>query len=351
MIILVAVFQLFISVAFAENPEQTQQRMKIAFYAEFLKLEELQKKEVVDLLEKYQLKLYIATSQEMLSSLAPILKEYQNRGIEFSLWPVLSEEDGYWVQERNLRKFSQFLDRIFEWAKENRIEVKEILVDLEPKQLKELAKKKGTSGDFLRWARKTAKENIDKRRFEKSKEICREIIEKIHSHQARATVTLSNFALEEIGFSGSTAAQDFLEAPVFGLPWDRIDFQCYNSHILERSSFSHQDLTRTLYSLTVRAKKYYPGDLSFSVGLLDPEGFSSQELLIDIEAVLAGGVSKVNVYSLDGLLKFPEPEKEIQKIFQAKPKRPKLTLGAAWFIFWRKVGWFYLRGRQFLRNL
>jgi len=343
------ILQGFLGTFKGEGTER-EKKLEISFYAEFLPAQELLKKEVMELLDKYQIHLYIAISEEKMAALTPVLKEYQRRNIEYSLWPVMSKEDGYWVQERNLKKFSQFLDRIFEWAKENKIEIREVLIDFEPKQFFELVDVENF-GDFLFWARKTARENIGKSKFEQSKQVVRqEIIEKIRSRGIKVTATFSNFGLEEIkGFS--TAAQDFLEAPVFGLPWDRIDFQCYNFPILARSSFTHPDLARVLYSLTERARKYCHTEISFSVGLLSPQEFSSEEVIVDIGAVLAAGVYRVNIYSLDGLLEFTEPEKEIERILQARPEKPPLTIGATWLIFLRKMGWFYLRSLQFLKNL
>jgi hypothetical protein len=161
--------------------------------------------------------------------------------------------------------------------------------------------------------------------------------------------TTLNFVLEEVGNPQVNAFQDFLEAPVFGLNWDVIDFQYYTSKMVGFKllfwRISYRDLNRALYSLAKRAKTHLSCEISFSLGIFYPKS-EIKYLISDIEAVLGAGIEKIAIYSLDGILQFNEPERVLRKIFQAKPKIPRLTFGSSLFIGSRKLAWVLLRVKQ-----
>jgi len=321
---------------------------EFTFYTEFLDYKKLTQSEVIELLKKYEIKLCIATDEKRLPRLIPLLKKYQNEKIEFSIWPLLTEEDGYWPSERNVKELNLLLDKIFKMASENDIKIKEIVIDLEPPQLYNLSSPKSTAG-ILSWAKQVANQNLNRKRFKKSLIDYQGIIEKIHQHRAQATVTTLNFILEEVGTPRVNAFQDFLEAPVFGLDWNVIDFQYYTSKMVGFKLFfwriSYRDLNRTLYSLAKRAQAHLSCEISFSVGIFYPKS-EIKYLISDIEALLAAGIEKIAIYSFDGILQFEEPETVLEKIFQAKPKIPPLTLGSSLFIESRKLAWLLLRLKQ-----
>jgi hypothetical protein len=322
---------------------------EFTFYTEFLDYQRLAQPEVIELLKKYEIKLCIATDEEKLLQLIPLLKKYQRENIEFSIWPLLAKEDGYWPSERNVNKLDLLLDKIFKMAYENDIKIKEIVIDLEPPQLYNLSSSPMSASGILAWAKQVANQNLNRKKFKKSLIEYQKIIEKIHQHKARAVATTLNFVLEEVGNPQVNAFQDFLEAPVFGLNWDVIDFQYYTSKMVGFKilfwRISYRDLNRALYSLAKRAKAHLSCEISFSLGIFYPQS-EIKYLISDIEALLGAGIEKIAVYSLDGILQFDEPEKVLEKIFQAEPKIPPLRLGSSLFIVSRKLAWLLLRFKQ-----
>ncbi len=315
--------------------------MQLAFCAEYLDYQELLKDEVIELIKRYDLKIWLAVGKKKLKKALPLLERFQKEKIEFVFWPVLSLEGDYWPSERNIEEFSLLLDEMLTTFKKEKIRVKEIAVDLEPPRKQLLSSLKDTPPTSWKYVylktKARVKENMNIGRYWQAIRKFNELIEKLHSRKIKVTASCSSdLVLEDLWLLGGNAFQDFQEAPLFKVNWDEINIQFYNSathgylKILSQKAF-----TRTLYDLTNRIKRKLKTKISLGLGILEPEDNAAytsfknpEEILPDIQTALAAGVEEILIYSLDGLLKFKRPNKVLDKLFTQKPKIPPLTFGS-----------------------
>lgn len=334
--------------------------MQLNFWSEFLRYEEIIKKEVLEMLKKHKVGIYLMVDKMKLDRLSEVLKVCKQEGIRIGLWPLLPKEDGYWPSEQNAELVSLFLDEIFKHCQANNVRINEIVLDLEAPMYQIHTLPNKVNREFLIRGTERIKKNMDRLRFGKAEKQFQKVIDKIHLEKAKALVTITDFVLEDLGLITKNAAQDFLEAPVFNLDWDEIILGCYSSVIQSSLKiFSYSDLTYALYQLASKAKKKLGSKASYSLGLIDPTGKSGvdpvpsfktiEKLYPDIQAILSSGMDKVTIYSLEGLLKFPHPEEELEKLLTLTPQTPKFSPGASLYLAGRKISCWLLNLYQFLK--
>ncbi len=334
--------------------------MQLNFWCEFLAYEEIVKKEVLGMLKKYNVGIYLMVDKTKLKNLPKVLKIYEQEEIKIGLWPLLPKEDGYWPSERNVELVSLFLDEIFKHCRANNVRINEIILDLETPIYLMHGPPKGINREVLARGAERIKRNTNKVRFKKAKKQFKKIIDKIHHEGTKAKATVTDFILEDLGLITGNAVQDFQEAPVFGLGWDEIILGCYNSDLKHSLKiFSHSDLTYALYRLANKAQKKLGLKVSYSLGIIDPTGKSGVEpvasfktietLAPDIQVVLAAGIDRATIYNLEGLLKFPHPEQKLEKLLSLTPRIPQFSPGALLYLATRKISCWLLNLYQFLK--
>lgn len=334
--------------------------MQLNFWCEALPYEEILKMEVLEMLKKHKVGIYLMVDKTKLDRLPEVLRIYEQEGIKIGLWPLLAREDGYWPSEQNVELVWSLLNEIFKHCRTNKVKINEVVLDLEAPMYQIHGLPDKINGEILTRGAERIKRNINKIRFEKARKQFQEIIDKIHQKRAKVLVTVTDFVLEDLELITKNAAQDFLEAPVFGLGWDEIILGCYNSVIQSSLKiFSYSDLTYALYCLAKKAKKKLGKNVSYSLGLIDSAGKSGVEpvssfktvdkLFPDIGAVLASGMDKITIYSLDGLLNFLQPEQELKKLLSQTPQTPQFSPGAPIYLATRKISQWLLHLYQSLK--
>ncbi|MFU8802179.1 MAG: hypothetical protein ACNA8W_00080 [Bradymonadaceae bacterium] len=82
-------------------------------WCEHLAFEEARQKEVLDLLLRGPIHPIFAVSHDAdLHELAGLVTDYQKTGLEVGLWPLLSDEDGYWPSEANSTPYFARIDQM-----------------------------------------------------------------------------------------------------------------------------------------------------------------------------------------------------------------------------------------------
>lgn len=309
--------------------------IKIRVWCEFLSPSELSNPRIIELLKKYNVNLQIALPYKSFNaSWIDFLKRYQDKEIEITLWALLSDELGYWPNERNVDEFSRYIEKILECLSKSNIKIPWIAIDLEAPiyQHNSLVKASTLEKPFL--LRKIIKDNKNEKRFRESTLKYKELNKKIHQYGAKTIVASQPLVIEDLSMH-STKLQDIMETPVTVVPWDVISFMIYNSMFVgySRGLFSYSDARYLLYEYSLIAKKFLKEGASVSLGVTDVGKLGNEPfyeepkfLVPDIEAAKSAGISDICIFNLEGILKRGRPEDWFEVILNTPPKKPKPTL-------------------------
>jgi hypothetical protein len=208
--------------------ESVTQDLNIRVWAEFLPFDELVRPEVTGLLKEFNAGLNVAVHHDKSDEdLEKILKTYHQKDVPLTFWVLLSKEDGYFPNERNIDKFRTRLFKLMDWIASRGFKMPDIAVDLEPPLEEMELRRSKKKEDRKRW-RARMKLNVDPVRFEESSAAYRKLNDEIHERGAKTFVAASPTIADDLR-NGNVYTQDLLETPVTSVPWDRISIMWYVS--------------------------------------------------------------------------------------------------------------------------
>ncbi|MGB4682343.1 MAG: hypothetical protein WBH65_07475 [Dethiobacteria bacterium] len=305
--------------------------MKLRVWAEFITPREAADPAVVALLRRYQAHPCLAVPHGKLGEdYARFVRAYGEAGLEPALWPTLSDESGYWPNERNAAEFFQYVRRIFEWADEEKLSIPWLVVDLETPlyQWQEIDGAKGLKK--ARTALRVFRSNRNRERFAEAVQIYRELQAFVNSRGCRTLVPVMPFIELDLR-QQATKLQDYLEAPVTPIPWDVVTVMQYNSLFsgMSKGLLRLKEAPYYLYLLCRNMKEHFGGRAALSVGLTstgklgnEPYYRHPEEMQPDIAAGLAAGIDDIAVFCLEGILKHNRPESWFEMIRGTAPAVP-----------------------------
>ncbi len=308
-----------------------RENMILRAWAEFIPPGELIKPEVLYLLQRYRVNPCIAVSRDNLGEdYAKLMKNYRDAGLEPALWPTMSDEQGYWPNERNCEDFASYVKDIFKWADKEEVKIPWLAVDLEPPyyQHTEISSAEGLQKVGKIWH--IFNSNRNRQRFNRAVETYRNLQDYIKM-QGCQTIVPAIPLLEIDIMKGSVKLQDYLETPLSPVNWDVISFMQYNTVItgMSREFISPGDARWYLYLLCLNMKATLGKRAAVSVGLTstgklgnEPYYQYPEEMLPDIEAALAAGIQDIAIFSLEGILNASNPENWLEVVFGACPRIP-----------------------------
>lgn len=279
-----------------------------------------------------QLNLAIPAERQQLPELKQLLQRAQAAAVPVGAWLLLPDQAGYWPNAENATAFAQLVERFLGWLQQHKLQVAEIIVDMEtPLALSRLMKGQLLRGLQLEWKRWRHPRNHEQ--FWKSVSLFQQLVEQIHQAGLRAQVVTYPLVVHDLK-AGNTAFQEFLQVPVTPIAWDQVSLMTYRSSFEDMlplqlsSGFVYQYLHTACqhFEVPVSAALGVIG----SVGKVAEGGFRDPEqLLADTQAALAAGVCGVQLFSLDGMheLGAPDPWLQIfQRAQQAPAQAPQPTL-------------------------
>ncbi|MGE3973248.1 MAG: hypothetical protein AB7F59_01845 [Bdellovibrionales bacterium] len=289
---------------------------KLAVWSEFLDAEKVERH--FEFLKVHHIDLHLAVRSHEISQpgLFGFIRKAQQQGIEVRPWILLEEEKGYWANVWNAEEFRQTVLYFLTRAKEERVPVKWISIDLEspPRQLKAAAA--CLSHKDIWCASKVFSENQNSFVFWKAHATFQKMIDDVHRldvklHAVTAPMVLHDFA------DGLPQFQFLFGVPVQGLDWDELSFMVYRPEFINLLGPIGSDI---VYEYAKMAKRYVGakaaidlGEIGSSVFPIPVKGFQKpEELISDLRAVREARITEINLYSLDGLSTMPNPDLWIQ---------------------------------------
>lgn len=306
--------------------------MKRRIWCELLPPEELASESTLALLERFALQPIVALppskeTEPMFAALAKL----SHRNIELGIWPLLTDEDGYWPSRHNADRFAARVRELLPRLERSKIRVQTIAFDLEPP---------------LEVTRKL----IDGGAPAKARAVIGGLIELVTraeaAHDGDATLAALDEELRQAGIETLAAVMPTLVLDlasrshfwehVFKTPcaitqWSRVSPMLYTTVLAKHLPSESLDSARILLhrgaELLVDAVGRERASVSIGLvttGKLGDEPFfpSPDELRLDVEAARAAGVDDLALFSLEGVLSRGTPEAWLLPYTRAEARAP-----------------------------
>lgn len=305
--------------------------METRIWCEFTPPEEVCREYIIDVLKRYNVILnykleYGHDSKEFYN----MIKTYNANGVPVSIWATLSDEMGYWINERNAEQFDKYVRELVERLEHKSLKIKGLCIDLESplKDIKNLGKPKNIIGPIITYA-KMLTANLNKQRFNEASRIFSGTADFLRSKGLESYAVCIRHCYYDIRFN-SELIQNALEIPVFDVEWDRYNLMYYASMIRnEMKKIKKVDVDYLIYHQVSHLKKVLKDKLAISVGVTNVGKLGNEPFYEDISefekdmGILKGiGIDKFSLFSLDGITEKKKLLGFLDAMERAKPYRP-----------------------------
>ncbi len=308
---------------------------QLALWSEFVPFEQVRAQLPIFEAQGLSLNLAIRDGEWERPELEALWREAGARGVEIRAWLLLSREEGYWPNKWNAPRFEALVRRFLARMDDKHLPVFWLIFDLEPppELMKELSRQlaKGQVGRALATLRRSS----ESAPLQPAVARFAALVEELHARGIRSHAVTTPMALHDLGAAPGPKVQSALGLPLEGVPWDLVSFMVYRPEYRRLVGELGPDI---VYRYARDARRHFGSRVAIDLGEVghvsfpEPfEGYVEPRLLgEDVSAVLAAGITQVQVYSLDGMLGMHAgPLPWIQSAKQAAPVRPRFSLKAS----------------------
>jgi len=267
-------------------------------------------------------------------ALKKLLQNAWASGVEVRAWILLFPVGGYWPNGSNADAFSRAVKDFVRWSDTEGLGVKWIVVDLEPSlENIMLPFYEELIGGNITAATALLRNNLDPADHAVKKGKYADLLSFLHSNGWKALAVTEAMVLDDMK-DGDQKLQDALDIPVSGLDWDNVSFMVYLTNYLD---YVPQKVGADLvYSYSLDAREYFGDRGGIALGVVKPgKGAGDQDIVYtdppvlhrDIGASLAGDVSEVQIFSLEGILGMGDADEWLGKtsVSESPPKKEPAT--------------------------
>ena len=283
-------------------------------WSEFLPPDELASDRVLNILEKHRLEPILALPpKRMTSSMARALKALSDRRIPFGLWPLLSDEDGYWPSEWNAPQFKLRVEEAVAFAA-SQASPRTVAIDLEPPLEVSQALASGNAVRTLgaRLLEAPSRQAVERR--SQARLIFSQIVQSLRDQGLETLTALVPLVVLDMGTA--PIFQTLLGTEFESTPWDRLSPMFYTSMIAERLPNHSHLYAREILTQGCRILYQKHGqDAAVSLGVVGKGKLghearlpTAHTLAQDVSAARAAGIQDLALFSLEGVLSEDEPE-------------------------------------------
>ena len=279
----------------------------LSIWSEFLPFDALRHPDTISLLLTGDLHPLIAVRPgDDLGELGQTIRTLQSVGRNVGIWPLLSEEQGYWPNERNLTDYAPHVAWILQGL--GRVRPNRCAVDLEPPyaQVQHIMGQRRS----LRTLWRMLQDNVDPQAHARN---CRDWEAWARGMRAQGVNTLA-VALPLVAYDlrdEEPLWQDVLKAPWHGVEWGHVGVMAYGSMVtgMSRGWLGEQDVRAVHFSMIKDVARAYKERAHVAIGLTGTGKFGDEPvyqevdgLLKDLGAAYAAGIFDVSIFCLEGLL-------------------------------------------------
>lgn len=250
-------------------------------------------------------------------AMAEALRRLDAAGVPVGIWPLLTDEDGYWPSAVNVLPFARAVGDGLAWCRAEGIAVRTLAFDLEPTLQATHALLRGSAGERLGWL-KAARGAAAGRKAARAtaRQAWTELCRAAHAEGIETLAAVFPPIVLD-GLWRRSVVQALLDTPVHGVPFSRICPMVYTT-VLASLLGGTPGLARALVGVCGRALSWQVGPerVSLSLGLVapgklgdEPAFASPADLRADVRAARTSGVDDLALFSLEGALGRGPPER------------------------------------------
>lgn len=307
--------------------------MEIRIWCEFASPEEVCREHILEALKKYSATLnYKLEYGNDSEAFYRMIKLYNKRGVPVSVWATLSDEMGYWINEKNALHFNKYIRQLAENLEARGLKVRGLCIDLESplEDIKNITDPKNKFASLLTYG-KMLTGNLNKKRFNDAREILRDAADFLRSKGLESYATCIRHCYYDIRFK-SELMQNALEIPVFDVNWDKYNLMYYATIIRnEMKKIKKVNVDYLIYHQVSHLKEVIGDKLAISVGVTnigklgnEPYYGDIEEFAKDVGILKAIGVEDFALFSLDGIMDEGRLLGFLEAMKSAKPYKPEI---------------------------
>lgn len=299
---------------------------KLAVWSEFLPYER-----VVDHLPALKargLSLLVAVTPEKAEdpALFALFREGAALGVDVRPWLLVPAEHGYWANKWNYREVTRFVLEFVDRMTAQGHSPKMITLDIEPPvSLTQPLAARLEKVDLV-GARRLLVASSKDGSLSEARSAYQQLVETLHGRGVRVHAVTTPMVLDDLAV-GRGRLQSALGIPVDGVSWDEVTCMTYRTEFLRLAGKMDGDIVQR-YARD--AKRFFGARAGLDLGVIGSPGFGSPalgytdpaDLMTDLNAASMAGVSRINVFSLDGMLEQGGIDRWVQSP-EPKPVRPE----------------------------
>ncbi|MFH2010814.1 MAG: hypothetical protein ABI333_29705 [bacterium] len=253
--------------------------------------------------------------------LAAVCGAAQQHDVALRLWPLLTQDKGYWANQANVEDFARYVGLLRDWAEADCPRLEGFVVDLEmpydrAQEMQALFDTGGSTGDLLNFLLL----GVDEDAFEAARGRFVDLVEDLNGRGYLVSASTLAFLADDPG-DGDESIAKALWTPINDIPWEKISFQVYRTHFQQiwgqGIAEAPVDFPPGLITSYARSIVEYYGERGAidlgtigSAGVGGINGYTdAADLQADIAAALAEGIptGRIQLFSLDGLFEVTHP--------------------------------------------
>lgn len=300
-------------------------------WCEFTSPKDVCKDFILEIFKKYNVILnYKLEYGEVNKDFFDMLRIYNQKGIPVSIWATLSDDMGYWINEKNAHHFDSYIRELIGEIEEEKLNIRGICIDMESplNDVQRFSNPKSKLDPILLFG-KALTHNLNKKRYNKAKDMLKETCEYIRSKGLESYSTCVRHCYYDLRFN-SEIMQNALEIPVFDINWDKYNLMYYATMIREElKPIKRVNVDYLIYHQIMHLMDRLKDKLAVSVGVtnigkLGNEPFYNnlEEFSKDIGILKECGVEDYSLFSLDGIMEAKRLEEFLSAMQNAKPIKP-----------------------------
>ncbi len=254
-----------------------------------------------------------------------LCREAEERDLALRLWPLLSEEEGYWANQQNSAAFAEYVRVLTAWAGQDCPRLEGVVIDLEMPitrawEMEAIFEGEGSLTDLVDFL----VDGVDEAAFEAARVDFAMLVDDLHVAGYHVSASTLPMVADDLA-DGDESIARALWTPLWGIDWDVVSFQVYRSTFdsIFSAALSDPEATFTsglVTSYAETALTYYGDRAAIDLGTTgsgigtEVGQASPQELQADIAAALFTGipVERIHLYSLEGALAHDTPSAWVQ---------------------------------------
>ena len=259
-----------------------------------------------------------------------MIKIYNENKIPISIWATMRDDMGYWINEKNAYEFDRYIRELVGEIESKQLHIKGICIDMETplKDVQRLSNPKSKLDPILLFG-KAVTHNLNKRRYNKAKDILKETCSYLREKGLESYATCVRHCYYDLRFN-SEIMQNAMEIPIFDIEWDKYNLMYYATMIRQEfGKIKRVNVDYLIYHQIKHLKETLKDKLAISVGVtnigkLGNEAYyeSIEEFSKDIGILKECGVEDFSLFSLDGIMQENKLEDFLSAMHNARPTKP-----------------------------